>query len=481
MKLSNDKFLWGGAVAAHQIEGAWNVDGKGVSIADVMTAGANGVNREITDGVIEGLNYPNHTAIDFYHNYKEDIKLLDEMGFKAFRTSINWTRIYPNGIESEPNEAGLQFYDDLFDTLREYNIEPVVTLSHFEMPYHLAKTLGGFRSKLVIDYFVTYAETVMTRYKDKVKYWLTFNEINNQADGAHDLHVFTNSGIVFEPGENKEKTVYQAGLNALIASAKAIEKGRSINPDFEFGCMMAYVPVYPYSCHPEDQMAALKAMNRRFFYNDIHVYGEIPTYTLKEWEHKSYDIDYTEEELVALKKGTVDFISFSYYMSHTATNRDDVDGWKDPYAQGFKFTHNPYIKSSDWGWPIDATGLRYVLNMLWQRYHKPLFIVENGFGAYDTVNVDGSIDDDYRMEYLGAHIKAMMEAIENDGVPVMGYTAWGCIDIVSFGTGEMEKRYGFIHVDKDNAGRGTMKRSKKQSFFWYKDVIATNGASLYHE
>lgn len=478
MKLNNPNFLWGGAVAAHQIEGAWNVAGKGTSIADVMTAGANGVSREITDGVLDGLNYPNHDAIDFYHTYKEDIKLFAEMGFKAFRTSINWTRIYPTGIETEPNEAGLAFYDAFFDELIKYNIEPVITLSHFEMPYYLAKTYRGFSSKVVIDHFVRYAETVMTRYKDKVKYWLTFNEINNQADGAHDLHVFTNSGIVFEEGDRKEEMVYQAGLNALIASAKVIALGRLIQPEFKFGCMMAYVPVYPYSCHPEDQMAALEAMNRRFFYNDVHVRGTLPRYILKEWEQKNYTIDYSEAELETLKRGCVDFISLSYYMSHTATGRDDVEGWADPFADGFKFTHNPNIQSSDWGWPIDATGLRYVLNMLWQRYELPLFIVENGFGAYDAIEADGSINDDYRINYLSAHIKAMSEAIELDGVEVMGYTAWGCIDIVSFGTGEMEKRYGFIHVDKNNKGEGTMVRTRKNSFYWYQGVIESNGSQL---
>lgn len=471
-------FLWGGAVAAHQIEGAWNVDGKGVSIADVMTAGKNGVAREITDGVVSGKNYPNHEAIDFYHYYKTDIALFAEMGFKSFRTSINWSRIYPMGDDAEPNEAGLQFYDDLFDELIKYDIEPIVTLSHFEIPYNLHKRYGGFRNKKVIDFFVTYATTVMERYKDKVKYWMTFNEINNQADGYRDLHVFTNSGILFEEDDNKAEVVYQASLNELIASAKVVKSGHEINPEFEIGCMMAYVPVYPYSSNPQDMMDSVKAMNRRFFYNDIHARGEIPAYALRKWDRLGYNIDYSEEELQVLKEGTVDYIGLSYYMSNTVTNISEVSGYTDDADDELKFTQNPYIKESDWGWPIDPVGLRYILNILDQRYNLPLFVVENGFGAYDQIEEDGKIIDDYRIDYLSAHIKEMKKAVEIDGVNLIGYTPWGCIDIVSFGTGEMEKRYGFIYVDKDNNGEGTLERKKKKSFHWYKKVIESNGEDL---
>lgn len=471
-------FLWGGAVAAHQIEGGWNEGGKGVSIADVMTAGAHGVPREITDGVIPGKNYPNHEAVDFYHRYKEDIALFAEMGFKAFRTSIAWSRIFPNGDDAEPNEAGLQFYDDLFDELLKYDIEPVITLSHFEIPYNLYKNYGGFRNRKLIDFFVRYSQVVMERYKDKVKYWMTFNEINNQADGYNDLHAFTNSAIIFEDGDNKAEVIYQASLNELIASAKVVKLGHEINPDFEIGCMMAYVPVYPFSSNPDDVMASVKAMNRRFFYNDVHAKGEIPNYALKEWEREGFNIEYTDEDLQALREGTVDYIGLSYYMSNTVTEIDAVNTHSDHAIDKLKFTQNPYIKTSDWDWPIDPVGLRYILNVLTQRYDLPLFIVENGFGAYDTIEEDGTIQDDYRIDYLKAHIIEMKKAVEEDGVDLMGYTPWGCIDIVSFGTGEMEKRYGFIHVDKDNNGEGTLNRKKKASFDWYKKVIETNGEIL---
>jgi len=473
-----EDFLWGGAVAAHQIEGGWNEGSKGVSIADVMTAGANGVAREITDGVIPGKNYPNHEAIDFYHRYKEDIALFAEMGFKAFRTSIAWSRIFPNGDDAEPNEAGLQFYDDLFDELLKHDIEPVVTLSHFEIPYHLYKEYGGFRNRKLIDFFVKYSQVVMERYKDKVKYWMTFNEINNQADGYRDLHAFTNSAIIFEEGDNKAEVIYQASINELIASAKVVKLGHEINPDFEIGCMMAYVPVYPFSSNPDDVMASVKAMNRRFFYNDVHAKGEIPGYVLKEWEREGFDIEYTQEDLQALREGTVDYIGFSYYMSNTVTEINEVNTYSDHAVDQLSFTQNPYIQASDWGWPIDPVGLRYILNVLTQRYDLPLFIVENGFGAYDTVEEDGTIQDDYRIDYLREHILEMKKAVEEDGVDLMGYTPWGCIDIVSFGTGEMEKRYGFIHVDKDNKGEGTLERRKKASFDWYKKVIETNGEVL---
>ena len=469
-----DSFLWGGAVAAHQVEGAWNVDGNGMSIADVMTAGDNQTAREITDGIDTTKYYPNHEAIDFYHHYKEDIKLFAEMGLKCFRTSIAWSRIFPKGDESEPNEKGLQFYDDLFDELLKYNIEPVITLSHFEIPYHLYKEYGGFRNRKLIDFFEKFARTVMTRYKDKVKYWMTFNEINNQADDQQDLHVWTNSAIRFAEGENREEIVFQAGLYELIASARVVKLGHEINPEFQIGCMMAYVPVYPYSAKPEDLMASLKVMDRRFAYSDIHARGVIPNYLLKLWETKGYAIEYTEEDLQSLKQGTVDYIGFSYYMSKVTTT-EEVSG--EPIADfpQAKMVKNPYVKASDWGWQIDPVGLRYMLNILSERYNLPLFIVENGFGAYDKLEADGTIQDDYRIEYLQKHIEQMSLAVNQDGVNLMGYTPWGIIDIVSFGTGEMEKRYGMIHVDKDNQGNGTMVRRKKKSFEWYQQVIKNQG------
>lgn len=471
-------FLWGGAVAAHQLEGGWNEGGKGPSVVDVMTSGANGVPRMITDGIIEGEYYPNHEAIDFYHHYKEDIALFKEMGFKCFRTSIAWTRIFPRGDEENPNEEGLKFYDDLFDELHKAGIQPVITLSHFEMPYHLAKEYGGFYNRACIDYFVKFAKVCFERYKDKVKYWMTFNEINNQKNFKNDIFGWCNSGVIFSDYDKPEEVMYQTIHNELVASAAAVKIGREINKDFLIGCMIAMVPVYPRSCRPADMILAQNIFHDKLYFTDVHCRGHYPTYILKEWERKNYHINITEEDKKILSEGTVDYIGFSYYMSTVV----DSTAWKDISKSldgSSEFTvENPYIKVSDWGWGIDPEGLRYVLNLLYERYELPLFIVENGFGAIDKKEEDGSCQDNYRIEYLEKHIEEMKKAVEIDGVELIGYTPWGCIDLVSFTTGEMKKRYGFIYVDRDNEGNGTMERTKKDSFGWYQKVIESNGEDL---
>ena len=471
-----DDFLWGGAVAAHQLEGGWQEGGKGLSIADVMTAGANGVERRITDGVLPGENYPNHDAIDFYHHYKEDIKLFAQMGFKCFRTSIAWTRIFPNGDEEAPNEAGLAFYDSLFDELHKYHIEPVITLSHFEMPYHLVKAYGGWRSRKLIDYFERYARTVMERYKGKVKYWMTFNEVNNQGSVHVPWTGWTNSGILYQPGENVQQVLQQAVHYEMVASARVVRLGHQIDPSNKIGCMLAMVPLYPRTCSPEDQMATLVGMEHRlYYYGDLQVFGQYPAYMNAYRRQHGIHLDCTRQDLDDLAAGCVDYIGLSYYMSNTISAKPVENSTK--VAEGFYAAKNPYVEASAWGWQIDPKGLRYSLNLLHQRYHKPLFIVENGLGAYDKVELDG-IHDSYRIDSLRRHIAEMKKAVIEDGVPVMGYTPWGCIDLVSAGTGEMEKRYGFIYVDKNNRGEGTLKRRKKDSFDWYKKVIATNGEEL---
>lgn len=474
-KLPED-FLWGGAVAAHQLEGAYNEGGKGISVADVMTAGRHGVPREITDGIIEGKNYPNHEAIDFYHRYKEDIKLFDEMGFKCFRTSIAWTRIFPKGDENEPNEEGLKFYDDLFDECLKYGIEPVVTLSHFELPYHLVTEYGGFRNRKLIKFFVRFAEVVFNRYKDKVKYWMTFNEINNQANFKEDFAPFTNSGVKYKDGENREKIMYQAAHYELVASAKAVKIGKQINPDFQIGCMIAMCPIYPSTSHPKDILMAQKAMQKRYYFTDVHVRGEYPKYIEKYLKRKDINLDITEEDLKDLKVGTVDYIGFSYYMSFAISYKQSNAQFD--YDETRDLVTNDYVNASDWGWQIDPEGLRYSMNWFNDMYGLPLFIVENGFGAIDELDDNGVVQDDYRIEYLKNHIEQMILAVDEDGVELMGYTPWGCIDLVSAGTGEMKKRYGFIYVDKDNEGNGTLERIPKKSFYWYKEVIQSNGEKL---
>lgn len=474
-----DTFLWGGAVAAHQVEGGWNEGGKGVSVVDVLTAGSHGVDRVITDGIQDGYYYPNHDAVDFYHRYKEDIQLFAEMGFKCFRTSIAWTRIFPKGDEETPNEAGLQFYDDLFDELLKYGIQPVVTLSHFEMPYYLVKKYGGWKNRKLIDFFVKYALTVMERYKDKVKYWMTFNEINNQKNYKYPLFGYTCSGVIFTEDENPEECMYQVVHHELVASAIVVKEGHKINPDFQIGCMIACVPLYPYSCHPEDVMYSALAMHDRYLFGDVHVRGEYPSYILREWERKGFSIKQEKEDAEILRQGKVDFVGLSYYMTNAVKANNIAEG---NGLDGFPGSiSNPYVQKSDWGWQIDPIGLRYALNLLYERYQKPLFIVENGFGAIDEMDADGNINDDYRIAYLKAHIEEMKKAALLDGVDLMGYTPWGCIDCVSFTTGEMEKRYGFIYVDRNNDGTGTLERYRKKSFYWYKNVIRTNGNCLDEE
>ncbi|MDA1476957.1 6-phospho-beta-glucosidase BglA [Bacillus changyiensis] len=479
MKKMPDNFLWGGALAAHQFEGGWNQGGKGPSVVDVMTAGAHGVPRKMTETIEENQFYPNHEAIDFYHRYKEDIALFAEMGLKCLRTSIGWSRIFPKGDEAEPNEEGLQFYDHVFDELLKYRIEPVITLSHFEMPLHLARKYGGFRNRKVVDFFVKFAEVCFNRYQDKVKYWMTFNEINNQMDVNNPLFLWTNSGVVVGENENAKEVMYQAAHHELVASALAVSKGKEINPAFQIGAMVSHVPIYPYSSNPEDVMLAEEEMRQRFFFPDVQVRGYYPNYALKEFEREGYHLKFEDGDAEILRNGTVDYLGFSYYMSTTVKSDVQQDQTGDIVNGGLpNGVENPYIKSSDWGWSIDPTGLRYTLNRLYDRYQIPLFIVENGFGAVDTLEANGTIHDPERIQYLKSHIEALKKAVIYDGVDLMGYTPWGIIDIVSFTTGEMKKRYGMIYVDRDNEGNGSMKRYKKDSFEWYNKVILTNGEEL---
>lgn len=472
-----DHFLWGGAVAAHQVEGAYDQDGKGLSIADVMTGGSREKAREITDGIVDGKYYPNHDGIHFYELYKEDVKLFAEMGFKCFRTSIAWSRIFPQGDETEPNEKGLQFYDNLFDELLKYGIEPVITLSHFEMPYGLVKKYGGWRNRKTIEFFTKFALTVMERYRDKVKYWMTFNEINNQMILSNPIYAFTNSGIVFEDGEDRQKLVYQAAHYQFVASANVVKLGHAINPQFQIGCMVAATPVYAYSCNPDDVLLAQKEDRKNLFFTDVQARGHYPAYIMKEWEKNGYEMDVTDEDLRIIAEGCVDYIGFSYYLSSVMSADANIEKLGNDLAASADAVPNPYLEMTPWGWTIDPKGLRYVLNQYSDRYELPLFIVENGFG-YEDVLENGEITDDNRIQFLGDHIREMMKAIEEDGVDVMGYTVWGCIDPVSFTTGEMRKRYGFIYVDKMDDGSGTYARKKKKSFDWYQKVIASNGRDL---
>ena len=470
-----EDFLWGGAVAAHQCEGAWQEGGKGISCSDVETAGDNvtGAPRRLTDGVIEGEDYPNHVGVDFYHHYKEDVALFAEMGFKAFRTSIAWTRIFPRGDEKEPNEEGLKFYDDLFDECHKYGIEPLVTMSHYEPPINLVLNYNGWYDREIIDMFVKYVDVITDRYKDKVKYWLTFNEVDSMI-----RHPYTTGGLVrdrFE-GKNFTEVIFQAMHHQFVASALATKIAHEKNPDCKVGCMLTKLTYYPYTCKPEDVLQAQQDMRSTYCYSDTQVFGEYPAYLLTKFKNEGLNIKMEERDLEIMKKYPVDFISFSYYSSSCVAA--DTKGLEMSAGNTETAIKNPYIPSSDWGWQIDPIGLRISCVDLYDRYRKPLFIVENGLGAKDTVEEDGSINDDYRIDYLREHIRQMYKSIEEDGVELMGYTTWAPIDLLSNSTNQMSKRYGFIYVDVDDYGNGTYKRSKKKSYDWYKEVIATNGSSI---
>ena len=461
-------FLWGGATAANQFEGAYKEDGKGLSTQDIAPKGVMGpITSEPTEDNMKLI------GIDFYHRYKEDIKLFAEMGFKTFRLSIAWSRIFQNGDDKEPNEKGLEFYDRVFDELAKYGIEPLVTISHYETPLALAKNYDGWVNRKLIGFFENYTRTLFTRYKDKVKYWLTFNEINSAT------HFPYMSAGIWTPKEKLSKQeLYQAMHHELVASALAVKIGHEINPEFKIGCMILGVPNYPLTSKPSDVLKAMEADRQNLFFADIHARGEYPRYMNRFFKENNIKIKMEPGDTEILKN-TVDFVSFSYYMSACAT----ADPEKDKKGAGNLIggVPNPYLKASAWGWQIDPEGLRYMLNLLYDRYQKPLFIVENGLGAVDELitdeNGNKTVEDDYRINYLNDHLVQVAEAIE-DGVQLMGYTTWGCIDLVSASTAELKKRYGFIYVDRNDDGSGTLERYKKKSFNWYREVIATNGESL---
>lgn len=471
MKLRDD-FLWGGATAANQYEGAYLEDGKGLTINDVELGAEHGKKRLIHQTVQANNYYPSHVAVDFYHRYEEDIALFAEMGFKSLRISISWARIFPNGDDLEPNERGLAFYDRVFDELLSYGIEPIVTLHHFELPLNLVEKYGAWRNRKLVDLAVRYAQTVMERYKDKVKYWITFNEINALFISSQPWHM---AGIIYQEDENRMNTMFQAAHHQLVASAKTVIEGKKINPSFKFGCMLLYPCTYAATCHPNDQIKAREKMLATYYFGDVHIRGKYTNNCLAYTEALNGTIDFEPGDAALLAQGTVDYLSFSYYFSAIEGISEEIEMAEGNLSSGGK---NPFLETTEWGWQIDPVGLRNSLNSLYDRYQIPLFIVENGMGALDTIEKDGTINDDYRIDYLAQHIKALKDAVEQDHVDLLGYTVWGPIDIISAGTGEMRKRYGFIYVDKDDDGHGSLNRSKKKSFEWFKKVIATNGESV---
>lgn len=465
-----DGFLWGGATAANQIEGAYNEGGKGLSIQDVMPHGLMTPPTEApTDDNLK------LEAIDHYHRYAEDIALFAEMGFNTYRFSVAWSRIFPNGDETEPNEEGLAFYERVLDELEKYGIEPVVTLSHYETPLHLSREYGGWRNRKLIDFYVRYATTLFERFKGRVRYWLTFNEINAVLHNP-----FMAGGIEVPRDEIDEAELYQAVHHELVASSLATRVAHSTDPENKVGCMVIAIPRYGLTTDPEDQRKAQVESQMDFIFGDVHTRGEYPGYFRRLLRDKGIELDITDADREALKD-TVDFVSFSYYMSVC----ESADPAQQTKGEGNVVggIPNPTLKASEWGWQIDPVGLRIVLNNFWDRWQLPLFIVENGLGAKDVLvdapDVDGgkTVEDDYRIAYMNDHLYQVGEAIA-DGVDVLGYTSWGCIDLVSASKAELSKRYGFIYVDRNDDGSGSLDRYRKRSFDWYRQVIASNGDTL---
>lgn len=464
--MKDHNFLWGGAISASQAEGAYNTDGRGLSVIDMVTGGSVNTPRKFYSEIRENEYYPNHTAIDFYHRFEEDINLFEEMGLKCFRTSIAWSRIFPNGDDEQPNEKGLEFYEKLFKTLQGNGMEPIVTLSHFDLPLNLVKKYGGWKNRQLIELFVRYAETVFKEYKGLVKYWITFNEINTT------IKVPSIAGLITNQNDDIKTLSYQALHHQFVASAKAVKLAKQIDNENKVGCMIMTTIGYPQTTNPKDVLAAQEYLrDGTLFFSDVQVRGYYPSY------FKSYDVELKIEEgdLDTLKAGKVDFVAFSYYSTQVVSYSNEGEKVGGNLVKGLK---NHYLSANEWGWQIDPNGLKYIMRILYERYNIPLFIVENGLGFNDIKNVHNVIEDDYRIDYLREHIKVFIELIDKEEIELLGYTIWSPIDIVSGGTGEMKKRYGLIYVDKDDYGNGSLNRYKKKSFNWYKKVIKSNGEIL---
>lgn len=475
MKLQ-EKFLWGGSIAAHQCEGAWNVDGKGIGLMDLATQGSVHQERKIHDEIQEGCHYPSHEGIDFYHHYKEDIAMFAEMGFRTLRISIDWSRIFPNGDDEMPNEKGITYYQDVVDTLIKYHIEPIVTLYHFEMPIAIVKKYGSWENRKTIDLYLKYCDVMFRALKGKVHYWVTFNEMNHidSQMKLSDFFTYFITGLQYSKLKQPSQTLATCAYHMTVASVRAVQLAHQIDSGNQVGCVFGLTPYYPYSCKPEDALKSLKDMSRDLYQIDAMCYGKFPAYKIREYNRLGIKLDILEEDTEAFARGKLDFLGINYYASEVSINEKTED-MKEAFFGGVK---NPYLKDSAWGWAVDPVGLRYLLNFVDRRYQLPIMITENGYGAVDVMGEDGIVHDQDRIYYLKQHLKELKKAVLEDGVNCVGYLIWGPIDLVSATTGEMKKRYGFIYVDKHDDGSGSMKRIPKDSFYWYQDVIKTNGEAL---
>ncbi|MDT2757612.1 family 1 glycosylhydrolase [Enterococcus asini] len=475
MELASD-FLWGGSIAAHQCEGSWQVGNKGPGIMDLVTKGSRDCERQITSEIQPELNYPSHEGIDFYNQYETDIQLFKEMGFTALRLSIDWARIFPNGDEEVPNRKGLAFYEKVIDTLLANGIEPIVTLYHFEMPKYLVDHYGAWGNRRVIDLYLHYCETVMRFFNGKVHYWVTFNEMNHLDPKSEQSDIFTYmiAGVKYSDMALPVQELAQIGYNMTLASVKAVALGHELNPKNRIGCVFGFNPIYAYDCRPENILKAFLENDRDYYQSDAMCFGNFPKYKIKEYETWNIQLKREIADEAAFANGKLDFIGLNYYLSSVSKSEFE----RKETESLFGGVQNPYLEQSKWGWGIDPMGIRYVMNYLYRRYQLPILITENGLGAVDCLEADGSIHDEYRMSYLAKHIEQVKKAVTEDYVECLGYLSWAPIDLISASTGEMSKRYGFIYVDLDDWGKGSFKRLKKDSFYWYQRVIASNGEIL---
>lgn len=490
-----ENFLWGGATSAAQVEGGRCEDGKGLSHLDYVyyRGPKSPCNFMVMDDVKKAreqeatLNFPNRRGIDFYHRYKEDIALMAEMGFKVYRMSVSWTRLFPTGTEETPDEEGVQFYHNVFRELHKYGIEPLVTMIHYEMPMGFAEEFDGWLSPKIIPYCVRYLKFLIDEYKDEVTYWLTFNEINmvtavpwlgggiildRNIRIPHGFRPF--APMTDEFGKVWNHTSHQALHHQFIASAIVVKYAHDTAPQCKVGNMFNLHHLYPETPSPQDAYRAHEETEYNMFFCDVMARGYYPEWILAYYRRNNIEIDWYENYEQILMDGKVDFISLSYYLSSIVT----ADPKRQERIGSFiRRMNNPYLETSDFGWQIDPTALRISLNELRDRFHLPIFIAENGLGAFETLGEDKTVHDGYRIDYLRSHIQAIRDAID-DGVDVFGYTPWGWIDLVSCSLVSMSKRYGFVYVDADDEGNGTYERYRKDSFYWYKKVIESNGEDL---
>lgn len=458
-------FMWGASTSAYQVEGAWNEDGKGPSVMDMA-------------------KHPEGTSdfkvcSDHYHHYKEDIALFAEMGFKVYRFSIAWTRVFPKGT-GEVNQKGIDFYNDLINELLAHNIEPVVTMYHFDLPYALQEK-GGWSNRETIDAFENYAKVLFTHFGDRVKYWLTINEQNMMI-----LHG-TAIGTVDPSIENPEKELYQQNHHMLLAQAKVMKLCHDMCPNAKIGPAPNITSIYPASSKPEDVLAAHNWSSiRNWLYLDMAVFGRYNNVAWSYMEEKGYTPTIEDGDMEILKDAKPDFIAFNYYT--TATVEQSMNDASDRNASGgdqqivlgepgvYRGASNPHLEKTEFGWEVDPVGFRNTLREIYDRYNLPLLITENGLGAYDKLEEGDVVNDDYRIDFLRKHIEQAQLAI-TDGVQIMGYCPWSAIDLVSTHQGYV-KRYGFVYVNRDEFDLKDLRRIKKKSFYWYKKVISTNGENL---